>query len=212
MKSNAETSVMKAVALLCQRDFIVIPDSEGYIIACNALDDAAVLNLRQAAQIEPYKALSVLLPSPERFVKYAMQSEPATALLSRPFSGKIGFLLEPRFHIRESVRASEGKIEFSIPSSPLLLDILSRIQFPLAIARVTGDPGMLNLDLPFVFTCEGHDNEPRPTLIEFGDGQIRLHRNGPISASDIEKVTGIPVVRLLNPIFPEKEKSLVAVN
>ena len=212
MKSNAETSVMKAVALLCQRDFIVMPDSEGYIIACNALDDAAVLNLRQAADIEHYKALSVLLPSAERFGKYAIQSEPAIELLTRFFSGKIGFLFEPRFHIRESVRASEEKIEFSIPSSPLLLDILSRIQFPLAIARVAGDPGMLNMNMPFVFTCEGHDAEARPTLIEFGDGQIRLHRNGPISASDIEKITGIPVVRLLNPIFPEKGKSLVAVN
>jgi tRNA A37 threonylcarbamoyladenosine synthetase subunit TsaC/SUA5/YrdC len=211
MKSNAETSVMKAVVLLCQRDFIVIPDSEGYIIACNALDEGAVSNLRQAAHIEPNIALTVLLASPERLGKYAHESEPALKLLSRSFSGKIGFLLEPRFHIKESVRASEGRIEFAIPSSPLLLDVLSRIQFPMAIARVTGDPGMLNMNLPFVFTCEGHDTEARPTLIEFGDGQILMHRNGPISSSEIEKVTGIPVVRSLNPIFPEKGKSLVAV-
>ena len=53
--------------------------------------------------------------------------------------------------------------------------------------------------------------EPKPTLLGFDDGHIVLHRNGPVSASQIEKITGIPVIRSLNPIFPEKGKSLVAV-
>ena len=211
MKSNAETSVMKAVALLCQRDFIVIPDSEGYLIACNALDDAAVANLREVAHTDSDKALAVLLASPERFGKYAAQTHPAIEKLCRTFSGKIGFLLAPRFHIKASVKAAQDKIEFSIPSSPLLLAILSKTQFPLAIARVSGDPGMLLGNYPFVFNCEACDMEPRPTLLGFDDGQIVLHRNGPVSTSQIEKITGIPVIRSLNPIFPEKGKSLVAV-
>jgi len=209
--------INKAIALLEAGELVAIPTETVYGLAGNALDTTAVTKIFVAKNRPHFDPLIVHVPSLQR-AEQVVRSIPEKALiLSNLFwPGPLTILLNKKQIIPDLVTAGLDTVGIRCPRHPLTLELLQKINFPLA-APSANPFGYVSPTRPeHVSEQLGDkisyilDGGPCPvgiesTIVGFEEDQTIVYRLGGLSLENIEDAIGSVSVQghsLANPKAP----------
>lgn len=202
-----EAAAAFAASVLSAGGLVVLPTETVYGISCLALDERAVERVAEAKGRSPGHAFAVIAADEEQLAGLCARPEGAARVVADVFwPGPVGILLPAAPGVPEGVRSERGVV-VRIPSSWLARRAAALAGGPLVStsANPTGAPAALDAE-----TCKRYlsgrvelilDAGPSPmrvpsTLVEpAGEGRVRLLREGVVSAAELERATGLEVVR-----------------
>ncbi len=215
MQTTIGTDISTAIELLKSGEVIAIPTETVYGLAGNGLNENSVLRIFEIKNRPRFNPLILHVSSLKQLKKYVTAVPPAAMILADKFSpGPITFLLDKQEVVPDLVTAGSGKVAIRIPSHPLALDILSRIDFPLAapsanlfgyVSPVTAAhvyQGLHGL-IPYILNGGECSVGLESTICSFKNDTINIHRLGGISPEDIAEATGATVQLQLTHEKPE---------
>jgi L-threonylcarbamoyladenylate synthase len=195
-----------AVALLTENELVAIPTETVYGLAGNALSEEAVVKIYSAKDRPSFNPLIIHVPTVEAIAYYAELDSISQQLAEAFMPGPFTLLLPKKIIIPDLVTAGSSKVAVRIPSHPLALRLLHKLNFPLAApsanpfgyvsptnARHVLDG--LNNRIDYILDGGPCKVGVESTIAEVVDGQIILHRLGAVTAEEMETVTGLKVVR-----------------
>jgi L-threonylcarbamoyladenylate synthase len=194
--------INKAIALLEAGELVAIPTETVYGLAGNALDTTAVTKIFVAKNRPHFDPLIVHVPSLQR-AEQVVRSIPEKALiLSNLFwPGPLTILLNKKQIIPDLVTAGLDTVGIRCPRHPLALELLQKINFPLA-APSANPFGYVSPTRPeHVSEQLGDkisyilDGGPCPvgiesTIVGFEEDQTIVYRLGGLSLENIEDAIG----------------------
>ncbi|HMI67813.1 MAG TPA: L-threonylcarbamoyladenylate synthase [Cyclobacteriaceae bacterium] len=194
--------INKAIALLEAGELVAIPTETVYGLAGNALDTTAITKIFVAKNRPYFDPLIVHVPSLQR-AEQVVRSIPEKALiLSNLFwPGPLTILLDKKQIIPDLVTAGLDTVGIRCPRHPLTLELLQKINFPLA-APSANPFGYVSPTRPeHVSEQLGDkisyilDGGPCPigiesTIVGFEDDQTIVYRLGGLSLESIEDAIG----------------------
>jgi len=211
-----------AAELLVSGEVVAIPTETVYGLAANALNTEAVIRIFEAKQRPRFNPLIIHLPSLAAASPYVADIPPEISALALLFSpGPLSYLLPKTEKIPDLVTAGSEKVVVRIPSHPMTLDLLGRLDFPLAapsanpfgyISPVTAQHVKEGLEgrIPYILDGGVSAVGLESTIVGMAGSDIVIHRLGGITANQIREVTGKePVLSLLHvkPDTPGQLKS-----
>lgn len=127
------TDVEEAAYFLAKRELVAIPTETVYGLAANAFEPEAVIKIFEAKQRPQFNPLIVHTDSLEKMQPF-LSRIPAWArdLARAHWPGPLTMLLPRNEIIPDLVTAGLPRVAVRIPQHPLTLDLLSRLDFPLA--------------------------------------------------------------------------------
>ena len=222
MVTTIGTDIDLAVKLLNEGRLVAIPTETVYGLAGNATNPEAVAGIFEAKQRPRFNPLIMHLPSLDAAEKYVDSVPDIIRTLATHFSpGPISYLLPKSSLVPDIITAGSDKVVIRIPSHPMTLELLSRLEFPLAapsanpfgyVSPVTAQHVYdgLHGKIPYIL-----DGGPcliglESTIVGWENDELVIHRVGGVSADEIEKVSGVrPRYNLLHekPDTPGQMKS-----
>jgi L-threonylcarbamoyladenylate synthase len=208
------TDLDKAVAILRAGGLVAIPTETVYGLAANALDEDAVLSIFQVKNRPTFDPLIVHLAQSTQLDLYAeVPSETAFRLAEHFWPGPLTLVLKRKSMIPDVVSAGLDTVAVRVPNHPRTLDLLSRIDFPLAAPSAN----------PFGYvspTCSSHVQrqlgEKIDYILEGGESSIGLEstvldlsgqspvilRRGGIPEEELEEFLGTHIQKTLSSSRP----------
>jgi L-threonylcarbamoyladenylate synthase len=127
------TDINKAIALLNNGELIGMPTETVYGLAANALDPKAVLKIYEVKNRPSFNPLIIHSNSIERFTEWGIRIPENVQLLATEFSpGPLTYLLPKGTMVPEIITAGHPNVAIRIPNHPMALDLLSKLDYPLA--------------------------------------------------------------------------------
>jgi L-threonylcarbamoyladenylate synthase len=211
-----------AAELLRAGNLVAIPTETVYGLAANGLDEEAVLRIYEAKQRPRFNPLILHLADAGQLERYASELPGLCRRLAEAFSpGPITFLLPKKPIVPDLVTAGSDQVALRIPAHPMALELLSRVDLPLAapsanpfgyVSPVTAQHVLDGLGgrIPYIL-----DGGPCPvglesTIVGFPDGDLVIHRLGGLSQEEIEMVAGRPARLSLGHSRPEAPGQLTS--
>ena len=114
---------------------IAIKTDTVYGLVCNALDELAVNNIYKIKHRESKKPLSIFVKDIEEVDKYADTSKLTNrtkSIMSKNWPGALTVVLKKKNHLLDHLLSGLDSIGIRIPNDKTLLEVLSKIDFPLA--------------------------------------------------------------------------------
>jgi L-threonylcarbamoyladenylate synthase len=199
--------INKAIALLEAGELVAIPTETVYGLAGNALDTTAVTKIFVAKNRPYFDPLIVHVPSLQRAEQVVRYIPEKALILSNLFwPGPLTILLDKKQIIPDLVTAGLDTVGIRCPRHPLTLELLQKINFPLA-APSANPFGYVSPTRPeHVSEQLGDkisyilDGGPCPvgiesTIVGFEDDQTIVYRLGGLSLENIEDAIGSVSVR-----------------
>ena len=198
INSNIET----AVKFLNADELVAIPTETVYGLAGNAFSEAAIKKIFTMKRRPSFNPLIVHIASIADLDKVADKIPPLAYKLANKFwPGPLTLLLEKKDIIPNSITAGSNLVAVRIPNHPLALELLSKLQFPLAapsanpfmsISPTKPEHVKKYFDGKLHYILEGGACEAgiESTIIGFQDNQAVLYRLGSCERCEIEKITG----------------------
>jgi len=202
MKTRVGNDINLAASLLRNGELVAIPTETVYGLAGNALDNEAVLGIYEAKQRPAFNPLIIHLVDFSYAEKYVADIPGDAVLLAEYFlPGPISFLLPKKTIVPDLVTAGSDKVVVRIPSHPIALALLAKLDFPLAapsanpfgyVSPVTAQHVMDGLSgkIPYILDGGRCTVGLESTIVGFEDDEIIIHRLGAITAEDIRDLTG----------------------
>lgn len=133
MTAEIGTDIEKAKILLESGKLVAIPTETVYGLAANALDPIAVSSIYEAKNRPSFDPLIIHVGNILAFRQYTIDFPSELLEIAREFCpGPITFLVKKSEIIPEITTSGLQKVAIRIPNHPLTLDLLSRLNFPLA--------------------------------------------------------------------------------
>jgi L-threonylcarbamoyladenylate synthase len=201
-KTIIGTDVLEAKRFLEEGQLVAIPTETVYGLAANALDEAAVLKIYAAKNRPQFNPLILHVANLDQFRKLVLDIPLACKKLLLELSpGPITFLLPKSDLVSDLVTAGSQLVAIRIPNHPLTLDLLSKLDFPVAapsanpsgyVSPVTAEHVMdgLNQKLPYILDGGICQIGLESTIVGFDGDKVMIHRLGGISAEQIRDITG----------------------
>ena len=194
--------INKAAKLLNQGEVVAIPTETVYGLAANAFDENAVKQIFEIKQRPFFNPLIVHIKSIDYLDKIA-KDIPAKALeLGNHFwPGALTLVLPKKDIVPNIVSANKETVAVRIPSHPITLQLLNRLDFPLAApsanpfgyispTKASHVEKQLGRKIPFILDGGSCEKGIESTIIGFENGEPILYRVGAISKEEIEKYIG----------------------
>lgn len=209
MQTIIGTDVKAAATWLRAGSVVGIPTETVYGLAGNALSEASVLEIFRIKNRPSFNPLILHTHSVDALPDFVSQIPQAALVLLRTFApGPLTLLLPKRSHVPDLVTAGSPLVAVRIPQHPLALQLLARIDFPLAapsanpftyISPTTAQhvAAQLGGKIPYILDGGACSIGIESTIIGFdAEEQPILHRAGGIAPEAIEQVLG---TKLLSP-------------
>lgn len=206
----------RAADLLRRGDLVAIPTETVYGLAANAFDEAAVLKIFAAKQRPSFDPLIVHIGRPEDVQRVVRELPPGAQLLMDTFwPGPLTLVLPKQVGVPDIVTSGLDTVGVRMPAHPLSLDLLRRIDFPLAApsanpfgyvspttARHVAD--QLGEKVPYILDGGPCSVGVESTILGWEAGAWRLYRPGGIAVEAIEAVIGRvePALKQVLPVAP----------
>ncbi|MBC7503744.1 threonylcarbamoyl-AMP synthase [Candidatus Gracilibacteria bacterium] len=193
---------------------IAIPTETVYGLAGNAYSDIAVKKIFQIKGRPLYNPLIVHIKSIEYLKQVAKDIPDNAKKLAKEFwPGALTMVLSKLSHVSDIVTAGHDTVAVRIPSHPLALELLKRLDFPLAapsanpfgsisptsaehVNRYFGDNLEIILDGGL---CE---RGIESTIVGFDQDTVILYRHGSISIESLERVVGKVILKTKDDVSP----------
>lgn len=211
-----------AIELLNEGEVIGIPTETVYGLAGNALNTEAVAKIFEVKNRPSFDPLIIHTNSIERFKDYINTiDERAYALAEKFMPGPLTLLLPRKDIIPDLVTSGLENVAIRIPQHPLTLELLAKLDFPLAapsanpfgyISPTNANHVNDQLGDKIKYILDGGDCliGIESTIVGFVDDEAVIYRKGGLSIEEIEAVVG--KVNLVehsssNPLAPGMLKS-----
>jgi L-threonylcarbamoyladenylate synthase len=208
------TNIDEAVDSLKKGQLIGLPTETVYGIAANAFDETAVKRIFEIKRRPMNNPLILHISSIDRIGEIAQDvPQKALDLANKFWPGSLTLLLKKRESVPTIVTAGHSTVAIRIPNHPLALDLLEKIDFPLAapsanpFRRVSSTTAIqvekyFGEELPVVLDGGKCSVGIESTIVGFYDDEVVIHRLGGISIEQIEKVVGNVKTKVSNEIDP----------
>lgn len=126
-------NISRAIELLNSNKLVAIPTETVYGLAANAFNENAVLNIYKTKNRPQFNPLIIHSNGIERFEEWGLSIPADVKLLAQYFwPGPITFIIPANYKIPEIVTAGSGAVAIRVPNHPITLELLSKLNFPLA--------------------------------------------------------------------------------
>lgn len=216
------TDIIKAAKLLSNSDVVAIPTETVYGLAGNALDEEAILKIYSVKNRPKFDPLIAHVSSLES-VKDLVKKIPKEAhqLAQRFWPGPLTILLDKKSHVPDLLTSGLGRVAVRIPNHPLTLNLLSKIDFPLAapsanpfgyVSPTSALHVQNQLGDKISYVLDGGECSVglESTIVGFEDEEVVIYRLGGAKVEEIEEIVGsvrINVNMSSNPSAPGMLKS-----
>lgn len=191
-----------AKSLLENGEVVAIPTETVYGLAANALNPIGVSKIFKVKNRPSFDPLIIHCADAAAVERYVRQVPPKAARLLDAFApGALTLLLEKDDRIPEIVTAGLPKVAVRIPNHPLTLELLHRLDFPLAApsanpfgyisptsAQHVSD--QLGDKIPYILDGGPCSVGVESTIIGFEQEQVVLYRKGGLALEKIEALIG----------------------
>lgn len=196
------TDIQAAVAFLKQGDLVAIPTETVYGLAADAFNPSAVTKIYKAKNRPEFNPLIIHTNSIEKLESWGLMLPDKMKLLARHFSpGPLTYVIPKSDRIPDIVTAGTDAVAVRIPDHPLTLELLSRIDFPLAapsanpsgyVSATTAWHVKEQLEDHVAYILNGGDSSIgiESTIISFLEETPQILRFGGLAVEEIEKVIG----------------------
>lgn len=131
--SIISTDILKAVALLNAEALVAIPTETVYGLAGNIYSKKAVQAIFETKQRPFFNPLIVHIPSVNNLNEIVDYIPEKAKLLAQAFwPGPITLVLKKKANIPDLITAGKDTVAVRVPNHPTTLDLLNRLEFPLA--------------------------------------------------------------------------------
>lgn len=208
------TDIEKAKALLAAGELVAIPTETVYGLAANGFNEAAIAKIYEAKNRPQFNPLILHVANVEQAEKLVTEIPDACKRLMQSFSpGPITYLLPKSSLVPDLVTAGSSRVAIRIPNHPMALDLLSRLDFPLAapsanpsgyVSPVSADHVMQGLHgkIPYILDGGSCSVGLESTIVGFENDTVVIHRLGGITAEQIRLVSGTEVRTALSHAAP----------
>lgn len=216
------TDINKAAQLLNEGKLVAIPTETVYGLAANALDAQAVIKIFEAKNRPSFDPLIVhtfAISEVEKFVTHIPKK--AKKLAEKFWPGPLTLLLEKKEIIPDIVTSGLKTIGVRIPNHPLTLELLKKLNFPLAApsanpfgyvsptsAQHVSD--QLGEKIDYILDGNACKVGVESTIIGFENENATIYRLGGLAIEEIENCIGKVAIQLntsSNPVSPGMLKS-----
>lgn len=208
-------NIDSAVNLLREGKLVAIPTETVYGLAGNALNTEAVLAIFKAKERPHFDPLIVHVHDLDQVEKYAYWGDDRLRKLAERFwPGPLTLLLPKKDVIPHLVTSGSDKVAIRVPANELTLEVLRKIDFPLAApsANPFGYVSPTNalhvqkqLGEKIDYILDGGDCKVglESTIIGVEDDELCVFRLGGLSLADLEQVVGKVELRINNSSDPK---------
>ena len=216
------TDIEKAKTLLEAGELVAIPTETVYGLAANGFSEAAIARIYEAKNRPQFNPLILHVANLEQAERLVTEIPDACKSLMQALSpGPITYLLPKSSLVPDLVTAGSSRVAIRIPNHAMTLDLLGRLDFPLAapsanpsgyVSPVSADHVMQGLHgkIPYILDGGGCSVGLESTIVGFENDAVVIHRLGGITAEEISKITGVEVKTSLahaSPTAPGQLKS-----
>jgi L-threonylcarbamoyladenylate synthase len=201
--------VQKAAALLERGLLVAIPTETVYGLAANAYDAEAVAQIFEAKNRPKFDPLIVHTASLDQ-AREQVSAIPdwASSLARRFWPGPLTLVLPKRELIPDIVTAGLPNVAVRVPAHDVALDLLARLDFPLAapsanpfgyVSPTRAEHVMAQLEGKISYVLDGGECSVgvESTIVAEKEGKLRILRLGGVSVEEIEELVG-PVETILH--------------
>lgn len=195
-------NINKAVEFLNQGKVVAIPTETVYGLAANAFDENAVRQIFEIKGRPLFNPLIVHIKSIDYLDKVA-ENIPSKALqLAQHFwPGALTLVLPKKDSIPNIVTAGKETVGVRVPSHPVAIQLLNKLDFPLAATsanpfgyisptKAIHVETQLGNKIPFILDGGNCEKGIESTIIGFENEKPLVYRVGAISIEEIEKCIG----------------------
>jgi len=191
-----------AKEILIKGELVAIPTETVYGLAGNALDEKAVLSIFEVKNRPAFDPLIIHTDSVEKAMQYVSDfPEKARKLAGHFWPGPLTLLLPKKALIPDLVTSGLDNVAVRIPNHPLLLDLLSRLDFPLAApsanpfgyispTNAAHVNAQLGEKIPYILDGGESNVGIESTIVGFEVRETIIYRLGGLAVEDIERVIG----------------------
>lgn len=211
------TDIEIALNLLNRSEIVGIPTETVYGLAANAFDPIAVAKIFKVKERPSFDPLIVHTSSLELAMRF-VENIPGKAykLASKFWPGPMTLIFKKKAIIPDIVTSGLETVAVRIPNHPLTMELLKRIDFPLAapsanpfgyVSPTSAEHVNKQLGEKIKYVLDGGDSDVgiESTIIDFDDDEINVLRLGGCEIEDIEKIVGkvnlLPITSS-NPVAP----------
>ncbi|MBC5792426.1 MAG: threonylcarbamoyl-AMP synthase [Nanohaloarchaea archaeon] len=173
---------------------VVFPTETAYGIAADATNPDAVEKVYEAKQRPQEKGLTAIVSSLEQAERYAKLSDNERKIVKELMPGPITLVSEKKDRIPDSMNE---KFVFRVSSSKTARTLAENIPITATSANISGEETSYSIEdisdkllekVDFVIDTGKLEDGPTSTITEIVDGEVVIHREGPIKKKEIEKV------------------------
>lgn len=194
--------ISRAIEILTKGELVAIPTETVYGLAGNIFNEDAVRKIFETKGRPAFNPLIVHIPSIEELSKVVSYiPEKAKQLADAFWPGSLTLILPKKSSIPDLVTAEKSTVGVRIPNHPITLELLRRLEFPVAAPsanpfnRISPTrPGHVadyfEDSLEMVLDGGVCQKGVESTIIGFENDNPVVYRLGAISIEDIESVVG----------------------
>jgi L-threonylcarbamoyladenylate synthase len=202
--------INRVIELLNDQNIVSIPTETVYGLAGNAFSDKAIERIFKLKNRPLFNPLIVHLKSIEQLSQVATDiPAKAMALAQQFWPGPLTLVLKKQSHISDLITAGKNTVAVRVPNHPLTLDLLNKLNFPLAAPSANPFGCISPTKAIHVFNyfeneldaiLDGGDciSGIESTIIGFEEEKPILYRLGSISFEEIENTIGEVYTNIAN--------------
>lgn len=207
IETKIGTDINRCIQLLTKGKLVAIPTETVYGLAANAFDAAAVAKIFEAKQRPKFDPLIVHIANIQQVNALALSfPERAKKLAKKFWPGSLTLILPKSDKIPDIVSAGLDTVGIRMPNHRLSLELLQRLDFPLAapsanpfgyISPTTAQHVFNQLEGKVDYILDGGHCEVgvESTIISFAERLPTVLRMGGISVEEIETEIGEVLVK-----------------
>ena len=194
--------IEQAIALLKAGELVAIPTETVYGLAANAFDANAVTRIYHAKNRPQFNPLIIHTDSIAKLQSWGLKLPETLLKLAAHFSpGPLTYVIPKSDKIPDIVTAGTDAVAVRIPNHPITLELLRRLDFPLAApsANPSGFISPTNAwhvneqlgdKISYILNGGSCEVGIESTIISFLHDEPEILRHGGIGVEDIEAVIG----------------------
>lgn len=215
MTTEVGRDVQKAAALLERGLLVAIPTETVYGLAANAYDAIAVAQIFDAKNRPRFDPLIVHTNSIERAQVFTARFPEWAQTLAREFwPGPLTIVLPKSDRIPDIVTSGLSTVAVRVPAHDVALDLLSRLDFPLAapsanpfgyVSPTTAEHVLAQLSGRITYVLDGGACTVgvESTIVAEEEGELKVLRLGGVSIEEIERAVGSVKVAVHSTSHPQ---------
>lgn len=208
------SNIQEAIDLLNNNEVVAIPTETVYGLAGNIYSDKALNKIYELKKRPHFNPLIVHINSISKLNLVSKEiPEKALKLASAFWPGPLTLILKKQDSISSIISAGKETVAVRVPNHPVALELLNRLDFPLAAPSANPFTSIsptssqhvfeyFNTELPLILEGGNCEKGVESTIIGFENNNPVLYRHGSISIEEIEKEVGKVTVFINDDIAP----------